>query len=167
MALAEKPPGCEGCPAQYSGRGFVRPVGPPGATFLVIGSGPTEDDAYQGEPAFDGAFTGQSVTRRLYTAGLLRSEVILTDLVWCWMPNSKAKGAYKGSRPPTRTEIKHCWKAHLGPFLADLPPGDQPKHIITMGLPALRWFKGMKADDPAETHYGTTELHPLPELETP
>jgi len=167
VSLATKPESCRDCPAYKSGKGFVKPTGHTSADFVIVGSGPGEDDVYQGVSGFDGSYTGASVTRRLYTAGLQRSDVMFTELVWCWMPNPNAKGAYAGNREPTRKEVKHCWNAHLGPWFADLPVTSKPKHIITLGLPALRWLKSFNADTPAEVHYGTTELQLLPPMETP
>ena len=106
------------------------------------------------------------MTTRLYKAGLLRSDVIFTDIVWC-----ATKDAYPHFRAPVEpliTAVRHCWKAHLGPFLNSLPQTSQPRHLITVGDPPLRWFKDLKYSGkdrpPAVPHFGTTELHELPEV---
>ncbi len=106
------------------------------------------------------------MTQRLYRAGLQRSDVIFTDLVWC--STKDAYPAFKAPVPPTHEEIKFCWKTWLGPFLKGLPEGPEdgrrPRHLIPLGDWALRWFKGLTQKQPAMPHYGTSELHELPSV---
>lgn len=104
------------------------------------------------------------MTQRLYRAGLQRSDVIFTDLVWC--STKDAYPAFKAPVPPSHEAVKFCWKTHLGPFLRGLPEGpeNKPRHLIPLGDWALRWFKGLTQKQPAQPHYGTSELHELPSV---
>jgi len=165
MGLAKKPDSCRGCDAFNKGKGYVEPSGPVASNYIFINSGAGEDDVYQRQSGFEGSYSGQTLTRRLYTAGLQRRDVVVADLVRCWLPGTTAGGAYKGTRLPTQPEIRHCWQKHLGPFIESLPRVSSPRHIITMGLPALRWFKQLGPKGVAEVHYGTTVLHELPKVE--
>jgi len=162
MALGIKPRACSGCPRSNRGVGFVRPCGQPEAKFIIIGQGPSLDDAYQSQAFFSKDYTGGVMTDRLYRAGLQRSDVIFTDLVWC--STRDAYSPYKKMVDPAHEAVKYCWKTHLGPFLDGLPKLPRPRHLITIGSPALRWFKGMTQKEPAEPHFGTTTLIPLPEV---
>ncbi len=160
--ITQKPAGCQGCPRFTKGVGFVPPRGKPDARYIVVGQCPTADDASQSVPFFDKGYVGERMTQRIYKSGLQQSDVIFTTLVWC---ANKGETPWSKLVPPAHAAIKHCWKAHLGPYLQSLTAmDDSPRHVISVGDAPLRWFKGMIQKEPTLPHYGTTELHTAPEV---
>lgn len=157
-----RPRACEGCPRNAKGIGFVTPSGHSDSRFIVVGQGPDNDSAKQSQSFMEGGYIGRATTERLYRAKVNRSEVIFTDTVWCYLP-----GAYPNFRAPMDPAvgaIKHCWNAHLGPYLETVHDPDRPKHIITLGNSTLRFFKGLTQKLPAVPHLGTTELEAMPKV---
>ena len=159
MKPSNRPPGCQNCPRFDRGVGFVRPSGNLEARFIIIGESPSEDDIYQSQAFFSRGYTGGTVINWLYRASLQRGDVIFTDLVWCMTKKDNSWNP----KPPAHAAIKYCWKTHLGPYLAGLSEQSKPRYIITLGPTVMRWFKGMIQKEAAEAHYGTCELHNLPE----
>ncbi len=164
MTFSPKPPTCQGCPAYTWGLGFVPPAGPEDPTLVMIGEGPQEDDAYQGQVFFEKSYAGSQLVRRLHLADLPRSRVLMGNLVQCWLPQFKQGTVAKGLRGPTAVEVRWCWNAHLGPRLGELSTSRKPRHLLTVGPVASRWFKGMKRAEAVEVHYGTTVAHEMPPM---
>ena len=134
MRPKPKPLVCMDCPAYSYGVGFVEPEVPKTQRDLtVVGQGPGETEALFSRPFHPEAPSGRMLTRWLNEAGFLRTRVLLTNVVWCWMPAAKPKGFPKGNREPTKAEISYCRRVHLDPLLATLGSDDL---IVTVGAPA-------------------------------
>ncbi len=174
-----KPSGCDGCPARDWGVGFVPPELPrqrrssrqtetgegptlPGGGVgsnvhvAFVGQGPGETEARTSIPFHPNAPSGDLLTRWMHSAGLQRSEVLVTNVVWCWLPKTKHNGVPMGNTDPKDGAIAHCLGAHLRPLLEEYGfVDDQPddrKVIVTVGAPASRTFLG---DPKVERHLGT------------
>lgn len=162
--IAEKPLGCRGCPAEHFGIGFVPPTTPHWARFVVVGQGPGEQEALFSEPFYPEAPSGKMLRGWLADSGINEFETAFGNVVCCWLPKIKLGGDLgKESRPPTTGELQHCWNAHVGPWLYDLP---ENAPIIAVGAPAARWLLGLPTDEPTEHLCGVTQLTLLPALET-
>src|SRR3990167_1563332 len=103
-----KPASCAGCPLYGTGHGFVPDELRDGATVLIVGQNPGEQEEAEGKP-FVGR-TGQSMEKYLRDAGLTRDEVSVANALRC---------RWRGSNdlPPitqtiTKDALRHCWAAH-------------------------------------------------------
>lgn len=129
-----KPTSCQGCPAASQGVGFVPGHGNPHARIAVVGQGPGQQEAHQGQP-FVGA-SGMRLDGWLHAAGLQRTDLWVTNAVWCWLrKNGK-------DREPTAAEAKWCWNAHVGPELDTLP---NLQGVVLVGVPAQKAVLGFGA----------------------
>ena len=161
MALKAKPKACVGCARYSTGIGFIEPTGSPDSRFIIVGQAPTPDDAWQSRPFFEKGYVGERMLARLYRAGLQRSDVIMTTLVWC---ANERETPWTKLVPPAHAAVKHCWHAHLGPYLHSLPATPTPRHVVTVGTAPLRWFKKMTQKESVDPHYGTCVIHTVPEV---
>jgi uracil-DNA glycosylase family 4 len=156
-----KPHSCAGCPAADYGVGFVPPIIPKRQTNLaIVGQGPGEMEARFSEPFFPQAPAGQKLTGWLHQAGLQRTRVLLTNVVWCWLPAAKPKGIPKGNREPTHQEIAHCYRVHLRPCLTRLGFDKPDTFIVPVGAPSTRFFLGLEKG--ADKYLGTITQRELP-----
>ena len=163
--MLERPDSCVGCPAHDSGHavGFVPPSGPPAPAWVVVGQGPGQQEAQYGAPFWPQAPSGRMLRGWLHESGIDERTVAFGNVVQCWLPAERMNGELgKGSRPPTLAEVKHCWRAHVGPWLYAAPPS---AHVLTVGAPATRWLLGLEDKAPAENLAGLTHRRPLPPLE--
>src|SRR3990167_7006027 len=103
-----KPASCAGCPLYGTGHGFVPDELRDGATVLIVGQNPCEQEEAEGRP-FVGR-TGQSMEKYLRDAGLTRDEVSVGNALRC---------RWRGTNdlPPitqtiTKDALRHCWAAH-------------------------------------------------------
>jgi len=158
-----KPSGCEGCPAHTYGLGFVAPT--PARTapvFAVVGQGPGEQEATFSQPFYPGAPSGRMLRGWLHDAGIPESVVTFGNVVQCWLPETRGAGGLgRGSRPPTTTEIQHCYRAHVAPWLHSLP---ETTHLLSVGTPASRFLLGLGPKAGAEHLAGVTHKISLPEV---
>lgn len=104
------------------------------AKILVIGEAPGREEDKQGRPFCGRA--GKFLDELLNSAGLSRQKVFITNVVKCRPPKN---------RTPKKEEVAAChfWlEEQIKIFLAspDLPKGEKPKLIITLGNSALNWF---------------------------
>lgn len=166
MSFRAKPPQCEGCPAYRWGRSFVEPEGTPTSGFVLVGQGPGETEAHTSRPFHPDAPAGFLLTNRLYHSGLQRTEVLLGNLVQCWLPARVERGVPKGNRDPERAEAQWCWNAHVGPWLHGLQAEGSLKHLIPVGAPAAKFLLGLPWDKGVERYMGTSQLVELPEVGT-
>src|SRR3990167_1633134 len=104
----KKPSGCLGCPLYGTGHGFVPDELRDGATVLIVGQNPGEQEEAEGRP-FVGR-TGQRMEKYLRDAGLTRDDVSVGNALRC---------RWRGSNdlPPitqtiTKDALRHCWQAH-------------------------------------------------------
>lgn len=160
-----KPPGCSGCPAEHFGLGFVPPTGPETASWVVIGQGPGQQEAIFGQPFWPNAPAGRMLRGWLHEAGIDARSVAFGNIVCCWLPSQRLGGELgKGSRIPTRGEVAHCWREHVGPWLHRI---SAEAHLLAVGAPATRFLLGLSEDEPAERLAGVTHRVELPPLEPP
>lgn len=162
-----RPPSCAGCPAHESGHavGFVPPTAAPcgEARWIVLGQGPGQQEAHFGEPFWPSAPSGRMLRDWLTEAGIDLRTVAFGNVVQCWLPATRMNGDLgKGSRPPTADEVRHCWRAHVGPWLHRTP---HAAHILTVGAPATRFLLGLAPSAPAENLAGLTSRRALPPLQ--
>ena len=146
MPVSPKPKSCQGCPAYRLPGGFVPSSGPSDAEVVVVGQGPGRDEAILGKP-FVGP-SGMRLDRWLRRAGWQRSELLVTNVVWCHLP---------GNRPPTAEERRICWSRHLGPLIHSAPR----KLVIAVGVPAHMTF----IPERKARVVGGISRQPLPPLE--
>jgi uracil-DNA glycosylase family 4 len=168
--VTPKGPGCKGCPAEHYGVGFVAPTGPRDAQLCVVGQGPGEMEARNDEPFYTEAPSGGMLTKWLYAAGFQRSDTLLTNLVWCWLPERKPNGIPQGNRNPRPAEIAHCRRVHLDPLLRvwkASAPRDRHSGLVSVGIPAQdalfsvrgeKYIGTIQADQSGETDCGTRAL---------
>ena len=113
MGYATKPKGCEGCDAYEWGVGFVPPEGPPDAKICILGSGPSQEDAYSSSPFLAGSGAGGTFTKWIYSAHYQRGDILIGDIVQCWLPNPKTSGVmklFKAVSDPTNILLSSCFK---------------------------------------------------------
>lgn len=159
--MLRKAPTCDGCPAREWGQGWVPPEVPrQPPRWALVGQGPGPSEAHSGHPFNPEAPAGATLTHWLHRARLLRSEALVTNVVWCWLPESITRGIPEGNREPTAAEAKYCYGQHLGPLLA-AHGFDQPeKLIVAVGAPAARLLLGISKVD---KYMGTFNQKGLPE----
>jgi uracil-DNA glycosylase family 4 len=164
--MREKPAACAGCPAAEYGRGFVPPSPSQGKPkWVILGQGPGQQEAVFGTPFWPNAPSGRMLRRWLAEAGLDPRTVTFGNIVQCWLPSQLLGGQLgKGSRPPTRAEMLHCWRAYVGPWLHSQPAD---AHVLTVGAPASRFLLGLADSEPAERLAGVTHHLPIPPVECP
>lgn len=141
--MLQRPPACDGCPANATARGFVPPTGPTNAIMAICGQGPGADEAAFGEP-FIGT-SGTMLNRWLASAGIPREKLAINNVVQCQLP---------GNREPHKREAQHCWRAHVRPWLASLT---ELRVIVPVGVPAMEVLI-----DPECSASVAGTLHPIP-----
>lgn len=155
-----KPSACTGCPAAEFGLGFVPPTIPSVVKWVVVGQGPGEQEAIFSQPFYPQAPTGKMMRGWLADAGIPEDQTSFGNVVQCWLPKHRINGELgRESRPATKGELDHCWKAHVRPWLAAMP---ENAPIIAVGAPATRQLLGLAAEDPAERLAGVTHRVELP-----
>ena len=139
---------CEGCSARSHAVGFVLPEGDPASCdYVAIGQGPGQTEAERGIPFFPGAPAGYRFGAWINRAGKPRQDLLITNIVWCWLPKLSVEQRKKvpvnkwGNREPTMAEAKQCWKRHLGPLLKKLP---EKVPFFTLGMAAMEWMLGTR-----------------------
>jgi len=162
MKPAQKPPTCDGCPAQSYGVGWVAPEIPRHIqpTIAFVGQGPGETEALYSIPFHPEAASGKMLTEWIHLAGLQRTEVLITNLVWCWLPHHYERGVPKGSRNPEPEEADHCYRVHLYPLLERLGFGAPGKWVFTVGAPASEYL--LELEGSSEPYLGTLTIKDLP-----
>jgi len=154
-----KPITCLGCPAYEWGLGFVPPTGKANSPIALVGQGPGEQEAKASRPFFPNAPSGSMLDRWLNKAGKSRTQMIVANVVQCWMPKTKGKSGPTGSRSPTNEEINYCWDRHVGPMLHE----SKAKFIVPIGAPATKFFLGLP-EAGVEKYIGTFTKLDLPEV---
>ena len=124
-SIAQEIDQCRQCPLHQERRNTVPGDGPHDAEILIVAEGPGEHEDRQGRP-FVGA-SGNVLKELLDTVGLSRHDVFITNVIKCRAPNNRA---------PKPAEVAAC-----RPFLERQIEALQPRIVITMGAPALNWFK--------------------------
>lgn len=148
--MLRRPPSCEGCPANGTARGFVPPSGNTNARMVLVGQGPTGEDAIYDEP-FVGP-VGQTLDRWLVRAGVPREALAIGHIVQCQLP---------GGRAPRPREVQHCWRAHVRPWLSSLT---NARVVAPVGIPAMEALLGAGATSSVA---GTLQPLSLPWPEEP
>lgn len=164
MRPATKPPACAGCPAAEWGVGFVPPTGPEGATVLLLGQGAGEQEALHSKPFVSVAPSGARLDSRIHKAGGQRTDLLVANVVYCWLPERYTNGTPFGNRLPTEAEKDACWQRHLGPWLTGLP---NVRWIVPIGDPAAKAMLGLPWDESAQRWMGAVVERELPPLEAP
>ena len=150
----QKPKSCTNCPAYEWGIGFVKPENVSQDTkFALIGQGPGEMEARFDRPFFPNAPSGRTLDRWLQGAGLRRSEALISNIVWCWLPARKPNGVPQGNRDPKPEETTYCSKHHLLPLLEDEGYTADDSLIVAVGAPATRALT--KLEGPLDKHMGS------------
>jgi len=155
MSFSQKPKSCLGCSAYEWGMGFLPPQGPPESPLVLLGTGPTESQAWNSGP-----LVLERMEHWLGEAGIPPREILIGNLVQCWLP-LRRNPTPDGTREPTQAEIKFCWKAHILPILDKLAPLSR-RVLVPVGLPATRWILGL-GEGSTEKYIGTIQEVELPE----
>ena len=165
MTYSDRPPACEGCPANTWGVGFVPPSGPQAARLVLVGQGPGQQEAWNSVPFFKMAPIGERLTKWLYRSGISRTEIQLGNIVQCWLPKTKKRGSPDGNREPLQSEIEFCWNAHVGPWLeSGGRPTDPTRVVVPVGVPAARFLLGVPEGKGVEKFMGTLNEVELPPI---
>jgi len=115
-------PLCTLCPLHETARTIcVMGNGPVDAIAMIIGEAPGANEDEEGKP-FVGK-SGQLLDRTLASAGLLREDVYVTNVVKCRPP---------GNRAPDQEEMDACVKYLIREYKLI-----QPKYILLLGNAAL------------------------------
>ncbi len=146
LAKYPKPPQCENCSARSWGVGYVPPQGPLDAKLAWVGQGPGDQEARTGVPFFEMAPSGSKATRWMYRAEFSRRDFVITNIVWCWLPERRTQVDAWGNRAPTQAEVAFCREAHWRPLLESMP---NLHTIVPVGVPALRAFLGPEVGEEA------------------
>lgn len=122
---------CEQCPLRREGnRGPTRYCGDPSSPLMFVGEGPGGvEDAY-GVPLVGPS--GQLLDKALWSVGLTRDHIYVTNIVKCRPQNN---------RTPTLEEGKCCANIHLVKEIELV----QPKVIVCLGKVAFQYFYGRTA----------------------
>jgi len=162
----DAPSDCDLCPRLAESRKMVVNGAGPYGDVMVIAQNPGKNEELVGEPLI--GWSGQRLAYLASLAGLVdlpvtsdkaEKEIALSvalrairreNIVRCRPP--RATG---GDDTPTPTEVKNC-RGFLLSELANHPP----KVIVTLGLPAWKWFH---ADSPLNVSHGLPHqwTHPL------
>ena len=112
------------------------------------------------QPFYPQAPAGGKLTSWLHQAGLQRTRVLITNIVWCWLPKAKPKGLPVGNREPTTSEVAACYERHLRPCLTGLGFDKPNTYIVPVGAPATRFFLDLEKG--ADKYLGTITQRELP-----
>ena len=129
--LAEKIADCHKCGISNLTT-HVPGEGLPNADVMFVGIAPSEEAGRTGKP-FVGP-TGKLLNEWLLYIALPREEVYLTNIVKCVMPRYR-NGLKQRPLVPHYAEVKAC-----RPFLNLEVELVQPKLIVMLGTPPVRWF---------------------------
>ena len=128
---------CERCPNLCKLRSqIVWGTGNEDCDIMLVGEGPGREEDERGKP-FVGA-SGQFLDQFLEEAGLVRSEVYITNTVLC-RPTNPAGDGTLSNRPPTKDEISNCQKR-----LQDEIVSIDPIVIVALGDVAATALRGKK-----------------------
>jgi uracil-DNA glycosylase family 4 len=149
VPVSNRPAVCQGCPANKVGVGFVTYEGPLDAALMVWGWGPSEQDVYSERPFAEVDASGERFTRWLHKAGAQRSDAVLSNVVWCWIPR----------RPPTHDEVLYCYQTHMKPLIEQMP---NLRWISTLVGVATRLALGLDPEAPTDKWVGSVTERTLP-----
>jgi len=136
--LRKKVESCRRCPLWRTRKNPVFGEGPVDAEIMLIGLGPGYHEDIEGRP-FVGA-AGKFLDKLLKLAGLDRSEVYITNVMKCYLPENKA----------SEDEIEACT-----PYLDKQIEVIQPRIIVALGNIATEYlFKkfGLKRQSMGKIH---------------
>lgn len=130
-ALLDAISSCRECPLRNEGcLGPVVSTGPIESPMMIVGEGPGQvEDAY-GAPLIGPS--GQLLDKALFSVGITRDRVYVTNVVKC---------RPRGNRTPAIDEGKDCGNR----WLAEEIYINRPKVIVALGKVALRYFLGHEA----------------------
>lgn len=122
---------CSTCPLRHEGnRGPTRYSGDPDSPLMFVGEGPGGVEDEYGVPLVGPS--GQLLDKALWSVGLTRDHVYVTNIVKC---------RPKNNRTPTLDEGKACADIHLVRELSLV----RPKVIVCLGKVAFQYFYGRAA----------------------
>lgn len=152
--MSNAPPDCSACPRLCASRkAVVNGWGPGNADIMVIGQGPGKEEERHKPPQPLVGWSGRRLVYLFAVAGVIpmpdlaamsRIEVRewyqeartslpvrLENITRCRPPRTKT-----GDLPPKPEEIANC-RGYLEATLAEV----RPAFVITLGAPALKWFR--------------------------
>lgn len=122
---------CTACALRHEGnRGPTRYSGDITSPLMFVGEGPGSVEDEYGVPLVGPS--GQLLDKALWSVGLTRDHVYVTNIVKC---------RPKNNRTPTLEEGKHCANIHLLEEIRLI----QPKVIVCLGKVAFQYFYGRTA----------------------
>jgi len=160
MAFSIQPKECENCPAQKRGsKGFRKWEGPRESQLILIGSGPSEHQSWN-----NSSLVSDRMDRWLSQAGIPKREILVGNLVQCWLP---LRGQ-EGLREPERKEIEFCWRVH-GRGTMELATDNTTSSrqtrqvLVPVGLTASKFFLNLSPTSGVEKYIGTISERELPD----
>lgn len=131
---------CQACSRHQTRQTVVVGEGASHAALMFVGDAPAPEDDLTGIP-FAGS-EGSLLNRIIQAMNLQRSQVFLTQLTKCHMPES---------RFPSRAEMDAC-----GPFLLQQIASVNPRVVVALGQVVARWL--LNTDAPITALRG--KFHP-------
>lgn len=129
--LADAVRSCHACPLRNEGGlGPVLSTGPSDAPLMIAGEGPGRVEDEYGGPLVGPS--GQLLDKALFSVGITRDHVYVTNIVKCRPRNN---------RTPTLEEGRFCGEKWLEREIEIV----KPKVIVGLGKVALRFFLGREA----------------------
>ena len=126
-AISAEVAACHLCELSMSRNNTVPGEGPKEARVMVIGEAPGRKEDSAGRPFVGSA--GRILTAALTSAGVVREQLYITNVVKCRPP---------GNRAPTEEEVVTC----TGAYLARQMELIKPKLVVLLGKTALRAVTG-------------------------
>jgi len=130
------PHDCSTCPRLVESRNMVvNGFGPQPAAVMVIAQSPGAQEEREdvGRPLYELAFSGRKLrTKLMPRAGIDPAAVRFENVVRCRPPRQPN---HRGDHAPTPAEIANCRT-----YLLEEIERTEPRLIITLGAPALKWF---------------------------
>ena len=135
-ALVAEAGACRKCPAMCGRTAVLSEHNgdPARARVMFIGEAPGRQGGDRTRVPFSGDQSGRNFSRYLYSIGLTRERIFITNSALC-NPRS-ASGA---NRKPTTTEVTNC-----SPFLARQLEIVDPLVVVTLGAVALAALKAIE-----------------------
>lgn len=117
---------CGDCLQNHVGVKFITTDGQGTSGILMLGESPWQDEVTRGKP-FAGA-AGLMLDSQLKRAGINRSNVIISNVMWCKPPWLE----WVGKHPDSAIALRHCQ-----PYWQKLVELTKPKVIVTLGAQAM------------------------------
>jgi uracil-DNA glycosylase family 4 len=132
--VIQAPQDCDLCPRLAKSRKIViNGLGPTPSDYMIVTNGPTNQDERAGTPVYPWSVAGRKLHRLIKdNAGMSPKQFRWELITRCRPPMSDD---HKSDKAPTGAEVNACRD-----YLMDAIRATNPKFIVTLDGPALKWF---------------------------